>query len=109
VVHLAAAPKSNAVYLAIGAAIEDVRRGLTGPVPVHLRDASYPGAAAHGHGQGYQYPHDHAHGIVAQQYAPDVVQGREYYQPTERGAEREVSERLHRLRQILKGGPQASG
>jgi putative ATPase len=109
VVHLATAPKSNAVYLAIGAAIEDVRRGLTGPVPVHLRDSSYPGAKPLGHGQGYQYPHDAAHGIVAQQYAPDAVQGREYYQPTERGAERDVAERLQRLRQILKGGPQASG
>ena len=75
-IHLALAPKSNAVIKAIGAASADVRAGLAGPVPAHLRDAHYPGADRLGHGQGYVYPHDYAEGVVAQQYAPDALAGR---------------------------------
>ena len=74
VIHIALAPKSNAVIRAIGAAEADVRAGLIGAVPAHLRDAHYPGAKRLGHGDGYVYPHDLPEGIVAQQYAPDVVQ-----------------------------------
>src|SRR6202034_1797438 len=66
VIHLSLAPKSNAVIRAIGAAAEDVRAGLAGSVPAHLRDASYRGAARLGHGAGYRYPHDYAEGVVAQ-------------------------------------------
>ncbi|MBA3279773.1 MAG: replication-associated recombination protein A, partial [Geodermatophilaceae bacterium] len=99
VVHLATAPKSNAAYLAIGAAIEDIHRGLAGPVPFHLRDSSYSGAAKLGHGKGYIYSHDAGsmadpYGVVAQQYAPDTVDRRDYYQPTEHGAEAGMVERL---------------
>ena len=72
VIHLALAPKSNAVVRAINAALADVRAGLAGPVPAHLRDASYRGAARLGHGKGYLYPHDDPEGVVAQQYAPDA-------------------------------------
>src|SRR6201982_141752 len=72
VIHLALAPKSNAVVKAIGAAQADVRAGLIGAVPAHLRDAHYAGAKRLGHGDGYVYPHDVPEGIVAQQYAPDV-------------------------------------
>jgi putative ATPase len=100
-IHLALAPKSNAVIKAIGAAGEDVRAGLAGPVPPHLRDAHYPGAARFDHGRGYQYPHDHEDGIVAQSYAPAAVQGRQYYQPTRHGAEARYAERSERIRAIL--------
>ncbi|MGN6172311.1 MAG: replication-associated recombination protein A [Streptosporangiaceae bacterium] len=100
-IHLSLAPKSNAVIKAISAAAADVRAGLAGPVPSHLRDASYPGAARLGHGRGYEYPHDSAEGIVAQQYAPDAVADREYYQPTQHGAEARYAERAERIRAIL--------
>jgi putative ATPase len=88
VIHCATAPKSNAVVKAIGAAIDDVRKGLIGQVPGHLRDAHYPGAAKLGHGEGYKYPHDFEHGLVRQDYAPEQVRARRYYQPTRHGAER---------------------
>jgi putative ATPase len=100
-IHLALAPKSNAVIMAIGAATADVRAGLAGPVPPHLRDAHYPGAARLGHGQEYQYPHDFAEGVVAQQYAPDALVGRRYYQPSQHGAEARFAERSERIRAIL--------
>ncbi len=103
VVHVATAPKSNAAYRAIDAAIADVRVGRGGPVPPHLRDAHYPGAARLGHGKGYVYAHDAPHGVVAQQYAPDDLVGARYYEPSARGAEREISARLARIRQILEG------
>jgi len=103
VVHLATAPKSNAAYLGMEAAIADVRAGAAGQVPDHLRDAHYPGAKSLGHGKGYEYSHDSPHGVAAQQYAPDELVGREYYTPTERGAERDISVRLARLRDILRG------
>src|SRR5687767_3943443 len=97
VIALALAPKSNAVITAMGAAAADVRRGLAGPVPPHLRDAHYPGARKLGHGRGYRYAHDYPHGVVEQQYAPDAVADQEYYQPSGYGAERELADRLARL------------
>jgi putative ATPase len=100
-IHLALAPKSNSVIMAIGAATSDVRAGLAGPVPPHLRDAHYPGAARLGHGHGYQYPHDFAEGVVAQQYPPDALAGRRYYQPSQHGAEARFAERSERIRAIL--------
>ena len=105
VVHLSLAPKSNAVYLAADSALADVRAGLTGTVPAHLRDSHYPGAAKLGHGSsgGYRYPHDFPGRVVAQQYAPDPVVGREYYSPGELGVERVARERLAGLREVLRG------
>jgi putative ATPase len=100
-IHLALAPKSNAVIKAITAASADVRAGLAGPVPVHLRDAHYPGAARLGHGHGYQYPHDFPEGVAAQQYAPDSLAGRRYYEPSRHGAEARYAERSERIRAIL--------
>lgn len=102
VVHLALAPKSNASYLAIDAAVADIRAGRGTSVPQHLRDAHYPGAKQHGHGTTYQYSHNHAHGVATQQYPPDDLVGRDYYTPTDRGFERELSRRLERLRQVLR-------
>ncbi len=101
-IHLALAPKSNAVIAAVDSAVEDVRRGLTGSVPAHLRDNHYAGAAKIGVG-GYRYPHDFPGRVVAQQYAPDPVVGREYYSPGDLGVERVVSERLAGLREVLRG------
>jgi putative ATPase len=104
VVHLATAPKSNASYNGINSAIADVRAGRSGTVPAHLRDAHYPGAKALGHGKGYVYSHDAPHGVAEQQYLPDPLVGREYYTPTDRGAERDIAARLERLRRVLRGG-----
>jgi putative ATPase len=113
VIHIALAPKSNAVIRAIGAAEADVRAGLIGGVPGHLRDAHYPGAKRLGHGDGYKYPHDLPEGIVAQQYAPDVIDGRAYYEPSSHGMEGRFSERARLIRQILHpeqdGGRPAAG
>jgi putative ATPase len=102
VVYLATAPKSNAAYLAIDKAIADVRAGRIGRVPTHLRDAHYPGAAKLGHGKGYRYPHDDELGVLAQQYAPDELEGARYYEPTDHGNEREVRSRLEKIRRILR-------
>jgi len=71
-------------------------------VPPHLRDAHYAGAKKIGHGKGYVYSHDEPLGVASQQYAPDGVDGRDYYQPTDRGFERELTTRLQRLRDILR-------
>jgi len=101
VIHLSLAPKSNAVIKAIGAADADVRAGLAGPVPAHLRDAHYPGAGKIGHGRGYEYPHDHEGGIVGQAYAPESIAGRRYYEPTRHGAEARYAERAERIRAVL--------
>jgi putative ATPase len=105
VIHLALAPKSNAVIKAISAASADVRSGLIGPVPAHLRDAHYKGAQKLGHGDGYQYPHDAEEGVVTQQYAPDELAGRRYYEPTRHGAEARYAERSAKIRAILDGAP----
>ncbi|MFC7021771.1 replication-associated recombination protein A [Promicromonospora thailandica] len=108
VVHLATAPKSNAAYLGVDAALADVRAGKVGSVPQHLRDAHYAGAKKMGHGEGYRYAHDWPHGVAPQQYLPDVLAGSRYYDPSDRGYERQVSERLERIRGIL-GSEDARG
>lgn len=99
VVHLATAPKSNRVTMAIGAARQMVREGATGRVPAHLRDAHYQGAKGLGHGKGYEYPHDDPRGWVPQQYAPDEVADQTFYDPSPHGHEREIRQRMDRLRQ----------
>ncbi|WP_194907907.1 replication-associated recombination protein A [Catenulispora rubra] len=103
VIHLALAPKSNSAVKAIGAALEDVHKGLAGPVPPHLRDAHYSGAQSLGHGKGYVYAHDVPGGVAAQQYAPDAVKDRRYYEPTRHGAEARYSDVYDRVRAMLGG------
>ncbi|WP_346960161.1 replication-associated recombination protein A [uncultured Arthrobacter sp.] len=103
VVHLATAPKSNAAYMGINQAIADVRAGLGNGIPAHLRDAHYPGSKQLGHGKGYKYAHDAPHAVATQQYPPDDLVGRNYYEPTGNGAERDISTRLERLRKIIRG------
>ncbi len=101
--HLATAPKSNAVITAIDAAMADVRAGAAGAVPPHLRDGHYAGAQDLGSAVGYRYPHDAPEGVVPQQYPPDALVGRDYYVPTTHGAERTLAERLPRLRRAVRG------
>jgi putative ATPase len=108
-IHLALAPKSNAVVAAIDQAMGDVAAGLAGAVPPALRDGHYPGAAKLGNAQQYRYPHSYPEGIVAQQYLPDELLDRQYYQPSTRGAERAVSERLPKLRAAVHARDEASG
>jgi putative ATPase len=103
VVYLATAPKSNASYMALDAAIEDVRAGRIGRVPPPLRDAHYAGAKKLGHGKGYVYSHDSELGVVEQQYLPNELKDVNYYQPTEHGNEREVAARWEKLKRIIRG------
>jgi putative ATPase len=100
-IYLATTAKSNAAYAAINQAIADVRAGGFGRIPIHLRDAHYAGAKRLGHGKGYRYPHDSDAGILPQQYLPDELDGRRYYEPKALGAERDVTARLERIRRIL--------
>jgi putative ATPase len=101
-IHLATAPKSNRSAVAIWQARADIAAGALGEVPAHLRDASYQAAQSLGHGAGYEYPHDHEHdelgGWVAQQYLPDTLRTRRWYEPSRHGHEQEVAERMRARR-----------
>jgi len=96
VLYLAMAPKSNSATRAIGAATAEVERGLTPPVPAHLRDSHYRGAKALGHGAGYLYPHDYPGNYVHQQYLPEGIKDREYYRPGDGGEEEKMAEEWKR-------------
>ena len=102
-IYLALAPKSNSAYLAINQAIEDVRAGKTGQIPLALRSSNYPGAVkTTGAGVGYRYPHDDKRSVVEQQYLDGQVADSSYYQPKDLGAEKELGERFARLRKIIR-------
>ena len=105
VIYCALAPKSNAAYNAMNRAIADVRAGASGQVPVHLRDGHYAGAKQFGHGVGYVYAHDEPGHVAAQQYLPDTLRGTVYYEPTQHGFERTLTERRERIRRILDAAP----
>ncbi len=98
VVHLATAPKSNRVTVALERARTDVRERAGGEVPLPLRDAHYKGAKSLGHGQGYDYPHEAPEGWVDQQYRPAELAGRVYYEPSDHGAEERVRQRMNEHR-----------
>ena len=98
--YLACAPKSNAAYVAIDAALDDVQHQRLQPVPMHLRDRHYAGAKRLGHGEGYEYAHDGEEGWVAQEY---LGVPKTYYEPTDRGKEREFRKRLDDLRSRRSG------
>ncbi len=100
VVYLALAPKSNAVYRAYGEVRRDVEQTRNDPVPIHLRNAPTGLMKELGYGKGYRYAHDYEEGVVAQQNLPENLAGRRYYEPTTRGFERELAERLQRIRDI---------
>lgn len=88
-IYLACAPKSNASYLAVDAALRQVEEGPVPPVPLHLRGTGYRGAERLGHGQGYVYPHDHPGHWVKQQYLPDGLEGKRFFSPSGQGFEGE--------------------
>ena len=100
-IHLALAPKSNSVIRAIDAALGDVRAGQTSPVPLHLRDAHYSGASSLKHGTGYVYAHDAPGGIAAQSYRDGA--NPTYFIPSGLGREKELSERLDKIKALLRG------
>ena len=85
IVDLCLSPKSNSAYLAIDSALSDIRRGLVGEIPAHLKDSHYQGAANLGRGIGYQYPHDTPEAWVDQQYLPNGMTNKHYYQPKKTG------------------------
>jgi putative ATPase len=105
VTYIATAPKSNAAYLAISAAMKDVREKKAVPVPVHLRGTGYPGAEKLGHGKGYKYPHEYEGHFVEQEYAPGV--GKKYYEPSGIGFEKEILERLREWEKRRKASERA--
>ena len=97
--YIATAPKSNAAYLAVDEAIDTVRQTGNLPIPPHLQDAHYGGAAKLGHGIGYKYAHDYKDHYVKQQYLPYELSGREFYSPTGNGYEKKISEHMKKLRE----------
>lgn len=96
VTYIASAPKSNAAYLGIDAALADVRGRNCGSVPVHLRDSHYKGAETLGHGRGYIYPHDFPGHFKRQSYLPEAMRHAHYYEPTENGEEKRLRDYLRK-------------
>jgi putative ATPase len=98
-IYVATAPKSNASYLGIARALEDVEKRVPPPVPKHLRGTGYPGAARLGSGEGYVYPHDFPGHVTPQEYLPPGAKSRTYYEPSDQGLERVIAERLKQWRE----------
>ena len=96
--YVACAPKSNASYLSIDAAMHMVASGQTPPIPVHLQDSHYKSAGKLGHGIGYQYAHDFKNHYVAQQYLPDALAGTRFYEPTDMCYEKQIRDHLEKIR-----------
>ncbi len=107
VTYLALAPKSNASYAGIGAALEAVRRTGPLPIPLHVRNAPTKLMKTLGYGKGYEYAHDQAGGVGAQRHLPEALQGSRFYEPSDRGLEAELARRLERLRALRAGKPRA--
>ncbi|MDK6234297.1 replication-associated recombination protein A [Aerococcus sanguinicola] len=104
IIDLALSPKSNSAIKAIDAALADVRQGKAGLVPKHLRDGHYAGSKALGHGQGYRYPHDYPNHWVAQNYLPDTLKGKHYYQAGQTGKYEQALGQMQAYREKLKKG-----
>ena len=96
--YVACAPKSNAAYVAIQNAMENVKTTRTMPVPVHLQDRHYKGAAKLGHGEGYKYAHDYPKHYVKQQYLPDGMEGTVFYEPSDNGYEKQITAHMKWLK-----------
>lgn len=105
VIYICLCPKSNAVVTGIDRALADIARGKTGPVPTHLRDASYAGAERLGRGAGYRYPHEFPGHLCAQQYLPSGLEDARYYEPSDQGLEARARQRLDQIRAVLRGRP----
>jgi putative ATPase len=108
VVYLSVAPKSNALYTAYSTVQVDVERTAAQPVPLHLRNAPTPLMKNIGYGQGYQYAHDLEGKVADMQCLPDNLKDREYYAPTNEGAERRIRERLEEIKRLRRGLPKES-
>jgi putative ATPase len=114
-VYLALAPKSNAVYKAYNQVRDDVANTRNDPVPMHLRNAPTRFMKEEGFGKGYKYAHDFEGGVIGQVNVPDNIRGKRYYQPTDRGLERELGRRMERIQDIYRktqeprGGPGTTG
>lgn len=108
-IYLSQAPKSNAITCAMSGAREVIRSSALLEVPLHLRNAPIKGMADQGYHKGYQYPHDETSGIVREDYFPIGIEPRTFYEPTDRGFESEVRERLQRVRSIVREQPQMTG
>ena len=100
VIELCLSPKSNSAYKALDLALEDIRNGLIGEIPIHLRDSHYKGAKVMGHGVGYKYPHDYPNSIVKQQYLPDLLKDKIYYYPKQIGHEKHFAKVYQRLEEL---------
>jgi putative ATPase len=105
-IYIATANKSNSAYLAIDAALADVKSGRTLPVPKKLRDTHYKGAKKLGHGEGYEYAHDHPDHFVAQDY---LGSAKKYYEPTDQGVEKKIKERVEKWRALIAEVKKSSG
>ena len=101
-VYLALAPKSNAIYMAYNQVRDDVANTRNDPVPMHLRNAPTTFMKKEGFGKGYKYAHDFEEGVVGQQNLPDNLKGRRYYEPTDRGFEKEMTRRMQRIQEIYR-------
>jgi len=108
VVYLSVAPKSNALYTAYGAVLRDVEQTAAEPVPLHLRNAPTALMKGIGYGQGYQYAHDAENKVADMQGLPDNLRDRQYYHPTNEGAERRIRERLEEIKKIRSGRARSS-
>jgi putative ATPase len=97
---MAAAPKSNAVYKAYGAACRDALEDVASPVPLHLRNAPTKLMKQLEYGKGYRYAHDEAEGVAEMSCLPEHLEGRRYYEPTDRGLEAKIKEALERARAL---------
>ena len=104
-IYLATAPKSNSACAAVGKALSEVKNGRTLAVPRHLRDSHYNSAKKLGHGEGYRYSHDYEGGFVPQAYLPE---GRMYYEPTGRGYEKRIKDRLDYWRSQFEAAQESS-
>lgn len=102
-IYIACAPKSNSCANAIWDAVSDVQNGRTIPVPAHLKDSHYAGAKKLGHGLGYKYPHNYDNNYVVQDYL-GVKMDKKYYEPTENGREKNISQYLQMLESLIKNG-----
>ena len=109
VVHLATAPKSNRAYLALDAAIADVRAGKLAPVPLQLRNDDFRGAKDLGYKEGYKYAHDFPEGVATMEFMPEGLEGTHYYEPTGRGFEAKITPRLAHVRSLLQGEADSLG
>jgi putative ATPase len=103
VIYLSAAPKSNAVYKAYLAAADDALRDVASPVPLHLRNAPTGLMKGLGYGKGYKYAHDQAEGVAPMSSLPPHLDGRRYYEPTDRGVEARLKEALEKARRVRGG------